>query len=583
MRRVVIPYAVVSVLWVLLSDAVVRLLVSDPNLNLIASTLKGWVFVAVTSALLLILVRRYGAQLKQREDALRENEERFRLFMDALPAAAFIKDETSTTLYCNQYMADIIGAREWLGRSVFDLFPHPVAEKMLTEDRRALEVGSSVTEEYVQGVDGQIRLYETHKFRLPRPSMPPLLGGIGLDITLRKQAEIELIAAKTAAESASITKSRFLGAASHDLRQPIQAIGLFSHALVSTGLSAEQERISKGLTQSIQLMGDTLNVLLDISRLDAGAIRASQEAIHAEALAQRIDADFSIMAAEKALRFKLWFPFKAMAIQTDSKLLMRLLGNLIGNAIKYTATGGILVGIRRRGDHALIQVWDTGSGIAPEHLDNIFQEYFQIGNPERDRNKGLGLGLSIVRRIASLLGTDVKCRSRPGKGTVFELRLPLADYLPTETSSPFDPEVSGDDAHPHLAGRRIVVIEDNVLVSDATKWSLELHDMCVTTYGSAEEALASPEIATADFYICDYSLPGMNGGQVLDAIQQLAKEPIKAVILTGDTSPEQIEKMACFDWYVLYKPVNLPRLLSVIEASETAVGHGYRATIDVTN
>ena len=133
------------------------------------------------------------------------------------------------------------------------------------------------------------------------------------------------------------------------------------------------------------------------------------------------------MALAKSLRFKLYFPLREMAIRTDVQLLHSLLGNLIVNAIKHTERGGVLVGIRDRGNHILLQVYDTGSGIAAEYLDKIFDEYFQIGNPERDSQKGLGLGLSIARRIATLLETEVVCRSQLGKGSVFEFRLPLAD------------------------------------------------------------------------------------------------------------------------------------------------------------
>jgi signal transduction histidine kinase len=241
-------------------------------------------------------------------------------------------------------------------------------------------------------------------------------------------ANRELQAAKDSAETASQAKTRFLAAASHDLRQPIQAINLFKEALDRTALSAEQQHISNYLSQSIQSLGEQLNALLDITRLDAGVMVATPEIIDADALLNRIDAEFSPIAAAKSLHFRIHYPHSEMVLFTDRKLLQSLLGNLVGNAIKYTDTGqgGVLVAIRRRGDQAIIQVWDTGSGIAPEHNEAIFDEYFQVGNPERDKAKGLGLGLAIVKRIAKLLGTEVVCRSRLGRGSVFEFRLPLA-------------------------------------------------------------------------------------------------------------------------------------------------------------
>lgn len=504
------------------------------------------------------------SERKQAEQALAESEARFKLFMDVLPAAAVIKDEASTTLYCNRYMIDIMGAKDWLGRSVFDLFPHEVAEKMLANDRRALEAGYSVFEERVPGADGKIRTYETHKFILPRSGMAPLLGLIALDITERKQVQTELMAAKEAAEAASLAKSRFLAAASHDLRQPIQAIKLFEAALDQAGLSAGQKQVHSYLSQSVQSLGVILDALLDVSKLDAGMVPVSPEPMPIDDLLHAIDAEFSPVATAKSLRFKLYFPQESTSLFTDRKLLHILLGNLIGNAFKYTERGGVLVGIRRRGSRALIQVWDTGLGIAPENMSSIFDEYFQIGNPERDRTKGLGLGLAIASRIANLLGTEIVCHSRLNEGSVFEFSLPLADKpLPRDISLVEEKDLLAD-AVSSLAGCHVIVVDDHALVAEATRLTLESYGLRVTTHGDAEAALADPEISNADFYISDLSLPGMNGVQLLDAIQQRSMKPIKAMVLTGNTAPDQIEMVQSSGWKVLYKPINLPALLSAI-------------------
>ena len=502
---------------------------------------------------------------KQVEEALAESEARFKLFMDVLPAAIVIKDEASTTLYCNRYMADIMGAKDWLGKSVFELFPREVAEKMLAEDQRALEAGYSVFEEHVPGADGKIRLYETHKFILPRSGMRPLLGLIALDITERKQVQAELVAAKDSAEAANLAKSRFLAAASHDLRQPIQAIRLFEAALDHAGLSKEQQLVHTHLSQSVQSLGVILDALLDVSKLDAGMVAVSPEPMPIDDLFRAIESEFAPLATSKSLRFKLYFPQESISLLTDVKLLQILLGNLIGNAFKYTETGGVLVGVRRRGARALVQVWDTGIGIAPEDMDKIFDEYFQIGNPERDRIKGLGLGLAIARHIASLLGTEVVCHSRLAKGSVFEFSLPLADKVPPKDSIRAEDTGTAAKAACSLVGRHIIVIDDHALVAEATRLTLESCGLRVTTYRDAEEALENPEITNADFYISDLSLPGMNGIQLLGAIQKRSEKPIKAVVLTGNTAPDQIEMIQSSGWKVLYKPVDLPTLLSAIE------------------
>ena len=378
----------------------------------------------------------------------------------------------------------------------------------------------------------------------------------------------QLSEARDAAEQANQSKSRFLAAASHDLRQPMQAISLFVDSLGRTNLSEEQKHISAYLTESTHALGELLNGLLDISKLDAGVVKPSPRVIQVDVLASKIEADFSALTAAKSLRFKLSFPFGDMAVNTDGQLVMRLLGNLIGNAIKYTKQGGILVAIRRRGNQALIQVWDTGIGVSAEHMDIIFEEYFQLGNPERDRTKGLGLGLAIAKRIAKLLETELVCRSRPGKGSVFEFRLPLAFPAEREASARLDSRVLRNEAKP--AGRRIVLVEDDLMVGIATKLALESCGMAVTRYTTAEEALADSAVADADFYISDLRLPGLTGLELLDAIQQRSGKPIKALVLTGDTSGDRIAITQSSSWPVLFKPIDLSMLMSAIASQDTA-------------
>jgi len=250
---------------------------------------------------------------------------------------------------------------------------------------------------------------------------------IGRDLTEREKVLRQLAQARDEAEQANRAKSRFLAAASHDLRQPILAINLFQDALGKTELSPEQRRIADYLSRSADSLSGILTELLEISRFDAGAVQSCPAPVPAAEIFHRIDTEFSPLARVKGLRFKFFFPQKGLVLFTDQKMLLNLLQNLIDNAFKYIETGGVLVAIRSRGDRALIQVWDTGIGIAPEYIEAIFDEYFQIGNPQRDRARGLGLGLSIVRRLAKTLGCQVSCRSRPGKGSVFEFQVPLLD------------------------------------------------------------------------------------------------------------------------------------------------------------
>lgn len=393
---------------------------------------------------------------------------------------------------------------------------------------------------------------------------PLMMSGTHTDITERKRAEARLIAAMTLAETASRDKSRFLAAASHDLRQPVQAMRLLVDALWKSELNKDQQRLCRFIDESTQAICSLLEALLDISKLDSGVIPVTKEEIQVHSLVSRIDREFSALAVKKSLRFKLYFPFSDMAIVSDSGLLMSLLGNLIGNALKYTEKGGVLVAFRRRRDSALIQVWDSGTGIAPDHLESIFQEYFQVGNPERDRSKGLGLGLAIAKRIASLLNTEVRCRSRLGKGSVFEFLLPLAAARETPTQR----MASFDCVSPAVGPccRRVALIEDDVMVGEAIKSALESCGMSVTRYRTAEDALADIEILAADFFITDLMLPGMNGIELLDALQGRTGGRIKAVVLTGDSAINRIEILRSTSRPVLFKPVDLSSLLAAMEA-----------------
>jgi signal transduction histidine kinase/ActR/RegA family two-component response regulator len=371
----------------------------------------------------------------------------------------------------------------------------------------------------------------------------------------------ELSAAKEAAEQANQAKSRFLAAASHDLRQPIQAMHLFQDALGSTPLNDEQRRISDYLARSTRSLGEILNVLLDVSRLDGGMVKPHPEMLSVRNLLGTMEAEFAPLALAKGLRFKLFFPNRPLMVNTDAQLLHGLLRNLIDNALKYTESGGLLIGARRRGNRILLQVWDTGIGIAPEHLDAIFDEYFQVGNPQRDSTKGLGLGLSIVKRVAAILGGRVSCRSRPNKGSVFEISLPGAS-LP-EPDAPIRPGV-GAARERRLDGMRVAVIEDDLMAARAMEMSLGASGVEVLIFHSAEEALADGLIEAADFYVVDYRLPNMNGAEFLDAIQQRIPRPIKAALLTGDNYLDGGDRSRFGAWKVLFKPLEREALLAEI-------------------
>ncbi len=388
---------------------------------------------------------------------------------------------------------------------------------------------------------------------------PLMMSGTLTDVSRRKQAEADLIAAKQVAEAANVAKSRFLASASHDLRQPLQASNLFISALARTPLNEEQQKIAHNLGLATKALGELLDALLDISKLDAGVVTPQLAPVEIYEIFQRIESEFASLAMEKELRFKLFFPSHPLVFETDLGLLMGLLRNLIGNAIRYTEWGGVLVGTRLRRGRLVIQVWDTGIGIKEDDLPRIYEEFYQVDNPQRERIRGLGLGLSIVRRMASLLGYRLDCLSRYGRGTVFEISIPLQ-----EGASPGAARGGKSRAQVNfqvLRGARCVLVEDDSLVARALESWLESHGMRLQHFPDGDSALKDPHITEADFYVTDFRLPGgLSGIELLDAIRQRRGGPIRALIVTGDTSIEQIDAFAVAGWPVLHKPVE-PLLL----------------------
>ncbi|MBS1230473.1 MAG: hypothetical protein H6R17_3750 [Proteobacteria bacterium] len=388
------------------------------------------------------------------------------------------------------------------------------------------------------------------------------------DITRRREIEAELLVAKQQAERSNLDKTHFLVAASHDLRQPIQAINLFRDALGRTALSEEQQTISNFLALSVHSLGEMLYALLDISKLDAGQFKPQMRAVSVDELFAAIDEAFSPLALSKGLRFKLFSPLKGLLLLTDPGIGFSVLRNLIDNAFKYTDVGGVLVGARQRGGRAIIQVWDTGIGIEYSLGQQIFDECFQVNNGSRDRSKGLGLGLSIARRMAQLLGGELRFRSRLGRGTVFEVSLPLAKDSAVVTVAGAEDGRScapEDGAVALLRGCRVVVVEDDAMVAKAIEIALQNVGVDVAVFADAEQALAWPGILGAAFYLSDFTLPGANGLSLLDALEQRSASPISAALMTGETSPQLLGLMRASCWPVLVKPVGLSSLLALMQ------------------
>lgn len=374
-----------------------------------------------------------------------------------------------------------------------------------------------------------------------------------------RAATADLTAQKQAAEAAVQAKSRFLAAASHDLRQPLHALTLLVAALKERLTSTETLQIARQIEDSALAMQALLNALLDLSRLDAGVVQANPQCFPLMRLLQGLQRQYAPIAAEKGLTLQVR-PTQAW-VQTDPVLLERILGNLLANAIRYTETGWVAIGTRLEQEHLRVEVWDTGPGIPPAYQERIFEEYFQLHNPERARDKGLGLGLAIVARLARLLGTPVNLDSAPGRGSCFSLR------LPTCAPQAQVPEPEGPPAGTALQNALVAFIDDDQSILEAMvvllgEWGVEVAAATDVAQVRADLAqLGRPP----DVIVADYRLGG--GGTGIEAIANLRQAfgaDIPAVLVTGDTAPETIQAIQASGLPVLHKPLKPAKLRALL-------------------
>lgn len=379
--------------------------------------------------------------------------------------------------------------------------------------------------------------------------------GLSLRLAAEDMAE-DLQRQKDIAEAANRAKSSFLAAASHDLRQPVHAIGLLVGALTRLDMPAEAQRLIERIEKSASAMDDLFSAILDISRLDAGVVEVHRSIVAIDRVIERICMDHTQEAQAKGLR--LTACSSGLLADCDPILVERIVRNLLSNAVRHTARGRVLVGCRRRGRHVAIQVVDTGPGIDPDKQDLIFQEYYQIGNPERERANGLGLGLAIVRRLTDLIDCPLRLVSHPGRGSCFELLVPLAENEPDQE----DEEMEAVDAQGW-----IVVVEDDLNIRDAMKSLLQGWGYKVTVAASSAEAVRAVADLPwrPDLLIADFRLRGEETG--IDAIDRLRGEynhTIPAMLVTGDTAPDRLAEAKTSGLLLLHKPVSNARLRAAI-------------------
>lgn len=389
------------------------------------------------------------------------------------------------------------------------------------------------------------------------------------DITERRRTADALGAAKREAQRANAAKSRFLAAASHDLRQPLQALTLMQGILerkIRENKTDEALALVARLDETAAAMSGMLNTLLDINQLEAGIVHAEMTCFPAAELLDRLRDEFTYHAQAQNLLLRV--VSSSLPIYSDPRLLEQMIRNLLSNALKYTRHGKILLGCRRHKDGLSIEIWDTGVGIPDDELNAIFEEYHQLDNAARERNRGLGLGLSIVKRLSDLLDHPVRVRSRPGKGSVFSIDIALPRGIAQRPAKSGQANTGETVAVPAHRTGSVLIIEDDPGVRDLLDLFLK-DEGCRTataTDGIIAFDLVKEGAIRPDLILADYSLPnGLDGLQTVAKIRAHMDCNVPVIILTGDTSADTLRIIADHDCVQLNKPVRLKELTGTVQ------------------
>ncbi|MBP2292312.1 hybrid sensor histidine kinase/response regulator [Azospirillum rugosum] len=493
----------------------------------------------------------------------RRTEAMLQSLYNTAPAGMCVIDSQLRYLHINERLASANGlpVSAHIGRPLRDILPPALVDAIEPLYRRVLTTGEPLYDGVAGGpspcspCNERQYLFNLYPLRLPDGTVHAV-NAVVQDVTDRRAMEETLRAALEDAQAANAAKARFFAAASHDLRQPVQTLFLFVHALGERLRDHPAQALVATMQQALEGLKALIDTLLDISRLDSGTLAADPADFPAVTLMQRLSADYAPRMAAKGLKFRM--VGSPVWIRSDSVLLGRILGNLLDNALKYTGEGGVLLTCRRRGDTARIEVWDTGAGIAPEDQAAIFDEFVQVGPNRRDRTQGLGLGLSIVRRLATLLGHELSMRSVPGRGSVFAVTVPLAAEI-GDTAHPPPLLVAAEKDGPPLA----VILDDDATILTALTMLLEEWGFETVGSTAAEDALAqiAQRRRRPDVIIADYHLPDdRTGTDAIRRIRAYCNAPVPSIVLTGDTGPNRALEVGRIGSHLLQKPV-MPDML----------------------
>jgi PAS domain S-box-containing protein len=480
--------------------------------------------------------------------------------LELAPDATVVVDGDGTIVFANARMEQTFGygAAELTGTSVDTLLParlraaHTGHRAHFNGAPRPRPMGRDLT---LLGLHKNGREFPVEISLSPVPSEDGTLIVAAIrDATARRDTERQLVEANRA-------KSRLLAAASHDLRQPVQTLNLLNRAAMRhAGANASLTSVLERQQLALDTMSALLTSVLDISKLDSGTVKAAITACPLDAVFDRLHSDYEPQATDRGLELRVAATTEGAL--TDPELLRRLLGNLIANAIRYTLNGHVDVRCSRHGDSVDIVVEDTGIGIPADQVERVFEEFYQVDHGTQ-KPEGLGLGLSIVRRLATLLGATLRVESEPGRGTAFTVRLHRAEV----------PERAAvtDRGEACSSTGRVLVIDDEPAVADATSMLLELEGFDVRVASCEREALQHVATALPDVIVSDYHLRGGETGLgVVKAIRTRVSTDVPAIFVTGDTG--KIERNSIHNARFLSKPIRADELVAAIREQLESAG-----------
>jgi len=448
-----------------------------------------------------------------------------------------------------------------IGRPFSDLAPI-MPDPALHADVAAMHTGQTPPDRVIALLDGS----SFNRRVLPYHGHDHQTEGVIItytDVSERSRAEQLTLEAREAAEAANLAKSRFLAAASHDLRQPLQALVLLQELLARKTHDPESRLLLARLEHTLEAMAGMLDGLLDINRIEAGAVETVPGRFRLGDLLAETVQDLALQASAAQLRLR--HVHTGCEVVSDRRLLAGMVRNLVANALKYTQKGGVVVGTRRRGQEVRIEVWDSGIGIPADQQDRIFEPYHQLGPNLVDRSRGLGLGLAIVRSLGELLGHAVAMRSWPGHGSMFSITVPIA---------PADVMLASPEPGPPLqmaspSSACILVIDDDADVLELLCLLLRSGGHHVVAAADADAALAALDHHVPDLILSDFRLPGGRDGLELAqllraALRKTHGRPVPVIMLTGDISIDALARFAANDIVRLSKPVRPDELHAAI-------------------